>query len=113
MGQLLLFLVDERPKTKGCFGRANQLSLKISASLKSQYKAAVQQDIAESATGVMNRPNNVAHYQRLFQENDGQPIFLKKKGDMFLYRNMMRASVVGIGISFVFLGLLATGKMKK
>lgn len=39
----------------------------MSSSLKTEYKSAVQQDIAESATGIMKRPNNISHYQRIFQ----------------------------------------------
>ncbi|XP_065053643.1 cytochrome c oxidase subunit 7A2, mitochondrial-like [Rhopilema esculentum] len=85
----------------------------MSESLKNQYKTAVQQDIADSAKGVMRRPNNVGHYQRLFQKNDGMPVFLKTKSDAFIYRNMMRLSVIGIGISAVAFGMMAAGKFKK
>lgn len=39
----------------------------MSSSLKKEYKTVIQQDIADSATGVMRRPNNVSHYQQIFQ----------------------------------------------
>jgi len=85
------------------------------ANIESQkeYKTVIQQELADSASGVMRRPNNVSHYQRIFQKNDGNPVFLKTKADASLYRNMMRLSAIGLGVCAISIGMLATGQFKK
>ena len=40
-------------------------------------------------------------------------MFLKTKSDVSIYKAMMGATLIGLGVSFYYLGKIATGNMKK
>lgn len=40
-------------------------------------------------------------------------MFLKTKSDVIVYKALMGTTIVGLGISFYYLGKMATGNMKK
>jgi hypothetical protein len=59
------------------------------------------------------KPNKVSAYQKVFQGGPELPVFLRGRSDRLMYRSIMVASVMGIGLTYFCIYQMASGQMKK
>ncbi|KXJ16793.1 hypothetical protein AC249_AIPGENE5544 [Exaiptasia diaphana] len=58
------------------------------------------------------RPSRVGRFQKLFQKGS-LPVYLKGNSDALVYRGAMGLTVIGLGVTFYGVYLMATNQMKK